>query len=196
LRSNSDPSVLFSLLGLKFLCCVFPALSSASRICFLRFILLRAGAWACSFPLEILFDVIEGIFRFVFGSWVVCVFEFVSKFAEMSLRPNARAEVRKKGYKLAVDAEEARRKREDNLVEIRKNKRDESLLKKRKEGLQSQHFSSSVQVADIEKKQLESVPAMVAGVYSEDPATQLEATTQFRKLLSIGMIDFLALFVW
>jgi hypothetical protein len=36
---------------------------------------------------------------------------------------------------------------------------------------------------------------MVAGVYSEDPATQLEATTQFRKLLSIGMIDFLALLV-
>jgi hypothetical protein len=26
---------------------------------------------------------------------------------------------------------------------------------------------------------------MVAGVYSEDPATQLEVTTQFRKLLSI-----------
>jgi importin subunit alpha-1 len=123
------------------------------------------------------------------------MFEFVSKLAEMSLRPNARAEVRKKGYKLAVDAEEARRKREDNLVEIRKNKRDESLLKKRREGLQSQHFSSSVQVADIEKKQLESVPAMVAGVYSEDPATQLEATTQFRKLLSIGLIDFLALLV-
>lgn len=36
-------------------------------------------------------------------------------------------------------------------------------------------------------QQLESLPAMVAGVYSDDPATQLEATTQFRKLLSIGM---------
>jgi hypothetical protein len=109
-------------------------------------------------------------------------------FAEMSLRPNARVEVRKKGYKLAVDADEARRKREDNMVEIRKNKRDESLLKKRREGLQQpqqQLFSSSAQAVDMEKKQLESLPAMVAGVYSEDPATQLEVTTQFRKLLSI-----------
>lgn len=34
--------------------------------------------------------------------------------------------------------------------------------------------------------QLESLPAMVQGVYSDDPQVQLEATTQFRKLLSIG----------
>lgn len=29
---------------------------------------------------------------------------------------------------------------------------------------------------------------MVAAIYSDDPATQLEATTQFRKLLSIGVL--------
>ena len=34
--------------------------------------------------------------------------------------------------------------------------------------------------------QLESLPAMVQGVWSEDPQAQLEATSQFRKLLSIG----------
>jgi hypothetical protein len=34
--------------------------------------------------------------------------------------------------------------------------------------------------------QLESLPAMVQGVWSEDPQAQLDATTQFRKLLSIG----------
>ena len=58
----------------------------------------------------------------------------------MSLRPNSRTEVRKKSYKIGVDADEARRRREDNLVEIRKNKREDNLLKKRREGmlLQSQ----------------------------------------------------------
>lgn len=34
--------------------------------------------------------------------------------------------------------------------------------------------------------QLEHLPSMVAGVWSEDNNLQLEATTQFRKLLSIG----------
>ncbi|KAL5783754.1 hypothetical protein ACOSP7_008783 [Xanthoceras sorbifolium] len=108
----------------------------------------------------------------------------------MSLRPSTRTEVRKKGYKSGVDAEEARRRREDNLVEIRKNKREDNLLKKRREGLllhQSQQLldvSQNAAAAAIEKK-LESIPLMVQGVWSEDPPSQLEATTQFRKLLSI-----------
>lgn len=55
----------------------------------------------------------------------------------MSLRPNARAEIRRNRYKVAVDADEGRRRREDNMVEIRKNKREESLQKKRREGLQN-----------------------------------------------------------
>lgn len=70
----------------------------------------------------------------------------------MSLRPNARTEVRRSKYKVAVDAEEGRRRREDNMVEIRKNKREESLLKKRREGLQTQQFTTAVNVSQIEKK--------------------------------------------
>ncbi|KAE8688512.1 Importin subunit alpha-4 [Hibiscus syriacus] len=85
----------------------------------------------------------------------------------MSLRPGTRTEVRKKSYKTGVDAEEARRRREDNLVEIRKNKREDNLLKKRREGL------------------LLSPAFARCWVWSDDPASQLEATTQFRKLLSI-----------
>ena len=38
---------------------------------------------------------------------------------------------RKKDFKKGVDAEDARRKREDNIIELRKNKRDENLQKKR-----------------------------------------------------------------
>ncbi|GMH12808.1 hypothetical protein Nepgr_014649 [Nepenthes gracilis] len=48
----------------------------------------------------------------------------------MSLRPSPRTEVRCSHYKVAVDAEEGRRRREDNMVENRKNRREESLQKK------------------------------------------------------------------
>lgn len=67
----------------------------------------------------------------------------------MSLRPNARAEVRRNRYKVAVDADEGRRRREDNMVEIRKNKREESLLKKRREGLQSQQFTPPAPASNL-----------------------------------------------
>jgi len=89
--------------------------------------------------------------------------------------------VRRNRYKVAVDAEEGRRRREDNMVEIRKNRREESLLKRRREGLQAQFPAPP---SGVEKK-LESLPAMVSGVYSDDNNLQLDATTQFRKLLSI-----------
>ncbi|CAM8938599.1 unnamed protein product [Rhodiola kirilowii] len=106
----------------------------------------------------------------------------------MSLRPTSRADVRKKSYKTGVDADEARRRREDNMVEIRKNKREDNLQKKRREGIsQSQHLLPSagpVDQFDINKK-LESIPLMVKGVWSDDYDLQLEATTQFRKLLSL-----------
>ncbi|XP_024962456.1 importin subunit alpha-2-like [Cynara cardunculus var. scolymus] len=103
----------------------------------------------------------------------------------MSLRPSARTEVRRNRYKVAVDAEEGRRRREDNMVEIRKNKREESLQKKRREALTGSQFSVPVQSASAAEKKLENLPAMVAGVWSDDNNMQLEATTQFRKLLSI-----------
>ncbi|CAA2993625.1 importin subunit alpha-like [Olea europaea subsp. europaea] len=71
----------------------------------------------------------------------------------MSLRPNARTEVRRSKYKVAVDAEEGRRRREDNMVEIRKNRREEGLLKKRREGLQAQQFQPTVNVPQqVDKK--------------------------------------------
>ncbi|XP_039026592.1 importin subunit alpha-2-like isoform X2 [Hibiscus syriacus] len=102
----------------------------------------------------------------------------------MSLRPSTRTEARRNRYKVGVDAEEGRRRREDNMVEIRKSKREESLLKKRREGLQAQQFAYSLHSSNVEKK-LENIPSMVAGVWSDNGDDQLEATTQFRKLLSI-----------
>ncbi|KAL6278479.1 hypothetical protein ACE6H2_022080 [Prunus campanulata] len=107
----------------------------------------------------------------------------------MSLRPGTTSTVvRKKSYKTGVDMDQARRRREDNLVGIRKNKREDSLLKKRREGLppSQQQLLDGTQTAVVFQKRLESIPSMVQGVWSDDPALQLEATTQFRKLLSIG----------
>ncbi|CAI9761486.1 unnamed protein product [Fraxinus pennsylvanica] len=71
------------------------------------------------------------------------------------------------------------------MVEIRKNRREESLLKKRREGLQAQQFQPTVNISQQVDKKLESLPEMIAGVWSNDGTLQLEATTQFRKLLSI-----------
>ncbi|XP_010513590.1 PREDICTED: importin subunit alpha-1-like [Camelina sativa] len=97
----------------------------------------------------------------------------------MSLKPSARTEARRNHYKVVVDAEEGRRRREDNMVEVRKIKREESLMKKRREALDD--FSGLV---DDDMK-LESLQDMVAGVWSENPDWQLNSTTQIRKLLSI-----------
>lgn len=71
----------------------------------------------------------------------------------MSLRPSARTEVRRNRYKVAVDAEEGRRRREDNMVEIRKNRREESLQKKRREVTAGQ-FAMPVQSASAAEKKV------------------------------------------
>ncbi|KAL2556615.1 Importin subunit alpha-1 [Forsythia ovata] len=103
----------------------------------------------------------------------------------MSLRPSARREVRRRRYKVAVDAEEGRRRRQGNMVDIRKNRREESLLKKRREGFQGQQFQPTANAPQLEKK-LESLPTIVTAVWATSGALQFEATTQLRKLLSIG----------
>lgn len=72
----------------------------------------------------------------------------------MSLRPSARTEVRRNRYKVAVDAEEGRRRREDNMVEIRKNKREENLQKKRREAVTGSQFAVPVQSASAADKKV------------------------------------------
>ncbi|KAK9161768.1 hypothetical protein Syun_008109 [Stephania yunnanensis] len=98
----------------------------------------------------------------------------------MSLRPNSRPDARKNSYKTSVDGDHARRRREDDLVEIRKSKRDDNLRKKRRDG------GVPLAPAPAPPHQLESLLALVEGVCSPNPALQLESTTQFRKLLSVG----------
>lgn len=80
-----------------------------------------------------------------------------------------------------IDPEEARKKREENSVSIRKSKRVENLLKKRNVTATS---DKKVLDANLVQK-LKDLPSLVDQVMGNDPGVQLEATTQFRKLLSI-----------
>ncbi|XVF57605.1 hypothetical protein PTKIN_Ptkin06aG0218800 [Pterospermum kingtungense] len=78
------------------------------------------------------------------------------------------------------------KKRRSNFIV--RNKHEDNLLKKRREGLLLQTQQPLLHAAQNPvtiERELESIPLMVQGVSSEDPASQLEATTQFRKLLSI-----------
>lgn len=92
-----------------------------------------------------------------------------------------RQEQRKTEFKKKLTGEEARKKREENAMTLRKAKRDENLQKKRTVSgvIEKKVYDSSLQ------QKLEEIPALVNGINSNDSQTQLECTTQFRKLLSI-----------
>jgi len=108
----------------------------------------------------------------------------------MSLRPGSKASERKKGFKKAIDADEARRKREDNMIQIRKDKREEAMMKKRRDGATGSVASDSTAMTgspgggSVQSK-LAQLPQMLEALKNPDPNVQLEATIAFRKLLSI-----------
>ena len=98
---------------------------------------------------------------------------------------------RKKDFKKGIDADDARRKREDNIIELRKAKRDEQLQKRRQVNAGPSYAmedSTARPMGGGAHKQLDELPAMVQGLYSANPQEQYEATQKFRKLLSIGAL--------
>ncbi|KAK3680055.1 Importin subunit alpha-1 [Recurvomyces mirabilis] len=89
--------------------------------------------------------------------------------------------------------DELRRRREEQQVEIRKQKREEGLAKRR--GISARDGSapgaslgaapdSDDEGANTESQLDEDLPRMVSGVFSEKIDDQIAATTKFRKLLS------------
>ncbi|PYI06787.1 ARM repeat-containing protein [Aspergillus sclerotiicarbonarius CBS 121057] len=89
--------------------------------------------------------------------------------------------------------DELRRRREEQQVEIRKQKREENLAKRR--GIQTRDGGIGVgggvaaAESDDEASAIESelnveLPEMVKGVFSDQIDQQIQATTKFRKLLS------------
>ena len=96
----------------------------------------------------------------------------------------------------SMDQDEMRRKREATTMQIRKDKKEESIQKRRRDvgGGSSRDASSSSsrrseQVGALPdpalKIKLDNLPEDMALLLSSDPGEQLEATTRFRKLLSI-----------
>mmetsp|Transcript_7354 Transcript_7354/g.13031 ORF Transcript_7354/g.13031 Transcript_7354/m.13031 type:complete len:548 (+) Transcript_7354:84-1727(+) len=119
-----------------------------------------------------------------------------------------RLNARQKTFKKGVDAEEARRKREDAQVQLRKQQRDEALQKKRFTGAEGEGMGmlpgggdmfgagglSSAAQAGMQMAAdtgmgstvpLEQIPILCQQLMSEDPQAQFNSTQQFRKLLSI-----------
>ncbi|AED95795.1 importin alpha [Arabidopsis thaliana] len=99
----------------------------------------------------------------------------------MSLRPSTKTEIRRIRYKVSVDAEEGRRRREDFLVEIRKSKRNENLMKKRRVKVLPPDYKL---ISNDPFESLLEIANMITGVFSDDPSLQLEYTTRFRVVLS------------
>lgn len=107
-----------------------------------------------------------------------------------------RQDNRKLEFKRNVDVTaEERCRRHLQSIQLRNSKREDRLKKRRNVSsshapLQSRGFNRSSErvrfsLARLTKK-VHEVEKLVVGVNGKDRARQLEATTQFRKLLSIG----------
>ncbi|KAJ5770352.1 uncharacterized protein N7511_002403 [Penicillium nucicola] len=110
--------------------------------------------------------------------------------AERYIPEHRRTQFKAKGQ---FKPDELRRRREEQQVEIRKQKREDNLAKRR--GIQTRDGGISVggvnaaTESDDEATAIESelnveLPLMVKGVFSDQVEEQIQATTKFRKLLS------------
>lgn len=108
---------------------------------------------------------------------------------------------RQKTYKKGIDDADARRKREDAAVQLRKQVRDEALAKKRMvndlpPGSENASVDFNTQMGGQLFTQMstdmhspgfpsDQIPALSQALMSDDPQAQFNATQQYRKLLSI-----------
>jgi len=104
---------------------------------------------------------------------------------------------RQKNFKKGVDADEARRKREDAAIQLRKQTREEALQKKRMTNEEVPPTGQAVPTPDTDAmQQVSMVPSAAAGVLDQIPAlcqqlvaidaqAHLDATQTFRKMLSV-----------
>jgi HEAT repeat protein len=95
------------------------------------------------------------------------------------------SEMRKQQFKKGIDSEKGRRGRQDVTINIRKQKKEEGLAKRRQtSSLVKSEASKDVTNAQTMDATLVNLPALVAGVNSADKAMNLEAVRAIRRLLS------------
>jgi importin subunit alpha-1 len=89
-------------------------------------------------------------------------------------------------FKKGIDVDDARRKRDEHGLRIRKEKREEKLEQKRKTGTVKPQADVGRGAGDLTlQTRLQKIPQWLDMIRTADPQKQLEATTHFRKLLSI-----------
>lgn len=98
---------------------------------------------------------------------------------------------RRKAFKKRLDADESRRKREDQLTQVRRERKEESLKKKRWNGRartgadeDGEHGDACAR-AERKRFMVQYIPTLLANLRVRDPSRQLEALRQFRKMLSV-----------
>mmetsp|Transcript_5325 Transcript_5325/g.13212 ORF Transcript_5325/g.13212 Transcript_5325/m.13212 type:complete len:513 (-) Transcript_5325:109-1647(-) len=86
---------------------------------------------------------------------------------------------RKAGYKKTVTVDDARRRREDEAVAIRKQQREEALAKRRNLAPEADSEASTLPAELVAQ-----MPQALVGIRSEDPTAQLQGTQCVRRLLA------------
>lgn len=92
----------------------------------------------------------------------------------------------KPNIKKGLDGADSRRKREEMQLGLRKDLRNQQIIKRRKDaGNAEQQAAKQQPLDDVTEQKLMQIPGFVAQLMSDDPTSQITATTAFRKLLSI-----------
>lgn len=98
-------------------------------------------------------------------------------------------EYRKKEFKRGIDNDITRRKREDDSLSIRKQKREDKLTKKRNfisESEPETNIGTNKRLFESNDSPLD--PNLINNIYSNDPDTVLKGLTYLRKKLSIDKV--------